>query len=93
MSEVFFVGGNCISEREKSLPSLVQRCLRPRLECLPPARHRVIDILLGGNRDLGIWLLGGRIDVVAGFGGGCQFIVDDIVEGLSAWSIREPSWP
>lgn len=82
MGEILFVGGNGISEREESLPSFLKRCLRPRLEGLPCARYCVVDIFLGGNRDLGVWLLGGRVDVVAGFGGGGQFVVDDIVKGL-----------
>lgn len=92
MSEVLFVGGNGIREREESLPSLVQRCLGPRLEGFPSARHCVVDIFLGGNGDLGIWLLGGRVDVVAGFGGGFQFVVDNVVKGLQVPSASKRYW-
>jgi len=82
MSEIFFVGGNGISEGEKSFPPLLKWCFGPRLESLPCTRHRIVDIFLGGYWNLGVWLLGGRVDVVAGFGGGGRFVVDDIVKGL-----------
>ena len=85
-SELLLMGGNGIGEREKRLSPFVKWCVRPWLEGFPSARYCVVDIFLGRDRDFGIRLFRRRVDVVASFGGGGQFIVNDIMEGLETWS-------